>query len=661
MKKRIIWLSLCLLIVTALLATSCGGDTAEEEDIDGEEEIIKGEDDEEEEEEVEEEEPSLLTDPIMTDAGLVSGEVSGDAGEEVRIYRGIPYAAPPTGELRWKPPQPVQAWTGVLECTEWADRAPQSASAGLGGISEDCLHLNVITPAKETTDRLPVMVFFHGGGLTSMSGNSPTYCNTALPQQGVVTVTVNSRLGVIGYMAHPALTAESEQNASGNYGTLDLIASLEWVQRNIAAFGGDPDRATIFGESGGGTKTISCMSSPLADGLFHRAIVESGSSVVSPGRCLTLEDAESMGEAVADELGVSVEADVLAALRALSWEEIIEAAGNAGYSARLTVDGWVLPDTVNNIFLEGRQSNVPLIVGANAGEGSSLASSVPLMASLMSSVSSKAYVYVFSHVPTGWREEGCVAFHGLELPYVFGDIPAGLYSLTVIYLSLTGGAKSTDPGPDEMDKVVTQNTMAIWSQFAATGNPSVTGLITWPAYEESTDQYLDIGYTLEVKTGIAKAGVSPLEEEPGEPVTYTNTDYGFSLEYPDNWTEKTENLGPGVVWRVGSGSYFVPSVRVIVRDQLEGTTLQEVFTAHLAADGEKTVDTFTASDVTINGTECTQAEVTYTGSSGTYDSLIAGLVKDGKWIIIEVYTVPAYFPFADDGQKAEIIGTITFE
>ncbi len=605
--------------------------------------------------------PGLIPDPISTDAGLVSGEDLGDPGEQVRIYRGIPYAAPPVGDLRWKPPQPVESWDGVLDCTDWPDRAPQPESEGLGGMSEDCLYLNVITAAETATDNLPVMVFFHGGGLVSMSGNSLTYCNSALPLQGVVTVTVNSRLGPVGYMAHPTLTAESENNASGNYGTLDLIAALEWVQNNIAAFGGDPDKVTIFGESGGGTKTISCMSSPLADGLFHRAIVESGSYVITPDSCLTLEDAESMGEAVAEELGVSGEADVLAALRAASWEDIITAATNSGYSAQLTVDAWVLPDQVNNIFQAGDQSDVPLIVGANAGEASSLASSVPLMASLMSTVSSEAYVYVFSHVPTGWREEGCVAFHGLELPYVFGHIPDGLYSATVIYLSTTGGAQSTEPGPDEMDEVVAENTMQLWVEFATIGDPSVAGLVNWPAYEEDTDQYLDIGYTLEVKTGVAEAGVSPPEPEPGEPVTYTNTDYGFSLEYPGDWNEKTEDLGPSVVWRAGSGVYLVPSVRVIIRDEAEGTTMEEVFTAHLTEDGDKTIDTYTESDVIINSTEFTQAEVTYISEAYEYESMIIGLVKDGKWIIIEVYTVPVYFPFADESQPAEILGTVTFE
>ena len=550
-----------------------------------------------------------VVDPIRIDTGLVSGIVLGDVGNEVRVYRGIPYAAPPVEDLRWKPPQPAAPWSGIRECTQWSDSAAQGESTG----SEDCLYLNVMTPAKKTTDRLPVMVWFHGGGLSSMTGNSPTYCHTALPQHGVVVVSVNHRLGAIGYMAHSALSAESEENASGNYGTLDLIAALHWVESNIVAFGGDPSNVTIFGESGGGTKVLSCMASPLAEGLFHRAIIESGSASSSPEGCATLEEAESMGEEVAAKLGVAGEEDVLDALRAISWEEILEAAGDVGYRSRLTVDDWVLPDTVYSIFQEGKQSDVPLIVGANEGEGFELSGNVPRLAASMSTVESKAYVYVFSHVPAGWKEEGCVAFHGIEIPYVFGYLD-GLKAPTVIYLSRTGGATSFDPGIDEMDELVAENTMTIWSQFAATGDPSVEGLVTWPAYEAATDQYLDIGHTLEVKTGVSEAAVSPPDDEdetPVEPATYTNSDHRFSLEYPGNWAEKTEDLGPGVVWRVGQGSYLIPAVRVIIRDQAEGVTLQEVFTAHLTTDGDKTIDAFTVSEVTIDGTEFTQAEVTY--------------------------------------------------
>src|SRR5262245_23112505 len=295
---------------------------------------------------------TAITQVVETRDGKISGTASKDDGVLVRTFKGIPYAAPPVGELRWKPPQAVAPWTGVREATQWADRAPQGGESSMGAagsVSEDCLHLNVVTAAKKTTDRLPVMVFFHGGGLTTGTGNSVLYNHSALPRKGVVLVTVNSRLGPIGYMAHPALTAESEHKASGNYGTLDLIASLQWVQANIAAFGGDPSNVLIFGESGGGTKTLSLITSPLAKGLFTKAIVESGAASASPERTTTLQSAEEAGVRIAKKLGLENEKDVLAALRARPWKDIIAAAADSSvqYQANLTVDGWVLPISVN--------------------------------------------------------------------------------------------------------------------------------------------------------------------------------------------------------------------------------------------------------------------------------------------------------------------------
>lgn len=448
-----------------------------------------------------------VKDPIKVSGGKVSGTVE----DGVRIYKGIPYAAPPVGELRWRPPHRVESWKGVLECDEWADRAPQLDQPGLGGVSEDCLHLNLLTPAESESDKLPVMVFFHGGGLSIHTGNSTVYCNTALPNKGVVVVTVNSRLGPLGYLSHPALTDESHHNASGNYGTMDLVMALKWVRNNIKAFGGDPDNVTIFGESGGGSKVLSVMSSPLAKGLFHRAIIESGSMSAMPGGTTALADAEAAGEKLAAKLGVDGEEDVLAAMREKSWEEILEAAADPelGFRANLTIDGWVLPDSVNNIFQAGKQSDVPLMVGANEGEAGELTRTVPHVAASMGSVSSNAYVYNFSQLPKSWREEGCVAFHGLELPYVFGRIPEGLSERIVLLLAPTGGCTAEVPEADEKDLIAAENAMALWAQFAATGDPSVEGLIQWPAYAPETDQYLDISDELEVKTGIAESYVEP--------------------------------------------------------------------------------------------------------------------------------------------------------
>ena len=293
----------------------------------------------------------------------------------------------------------------------------------------------LVTAAKTTGEKRPVMVFFHGGGLTSGTGNSLTYNNTALPRKGVVVVTVNSRLGPIGYMAHPALSAESGRGASGNYGTLDLIASLRWVKENIPAFGGNPDNVLIFGESGGGTKTLSLLTSPLAKGLFHKAIVESGSALISPERITTLERAEAAGKRIAAKLGLDKAENELAALRAAKWEDLIAAAGDRelNFPANLVVDGYVLPQSVHDTIKNGKQHDVPLMVGANEGERGELQQNVPMLANLMSSTAkSKTYVYNFAHVPTGWRNLPCVAFHGLELPYVFGYIPKGLTSPTLL-------------------------------------------------------------------------------------------------------------------------------------------------------------------------------------------------------------------------------------
>ena len=454
---------------------------------------------------------SGITDVITTNVGKVQGSSSDLQRTVVRIFKGIPYGAPPVGDLRWKAPRSPAAWEGVRKATQWASRCPQRTSLiGTGGMSEDCLHLNVSTPAKSTADRLPVMVFFHGGGLTIGSANSDTYNHDGLPQHGIVLVTVNSRLGPIGYMAHPELTRESEHGASGNYGTLDLIASLEGVQANIEAFGGDPDNVLIFGESGGGTKTLSVMSSPLSAGLFHKAIVQSGSGLVAPGRSTTLDNAEKHGERIAAKLGLQDD-DALAALRTTSWEDLIVAASDreVGFRTNVTIDGWVLPESVDVTFAQGKQHGVPLIVGSNAGERS-LQTSVPMLGNVHSATgSSSTFLYSFSHVPTGWRNEPCVAFHGIEIPYVFGDIPKGLLSPTILFLSRGGGCTSDDPGTDELDDEVTEWTLQMWSQFARTGNPSVQGLIEWPAYTEDNGTFLDIGGALEVETGIENSYVQP--------------------------------------------------------------------------------------------------------------------------------------------------------
>jgi para-nitrobenzyl esterase len=449
---------------------------------------------------------------VHTTLGAVRGETVTENGVTAFIYRGIPYAAPPVGDLRWKAPQPAAPWEGERDATKWPHRCPQGESSmGAGGpISEDCLYLNVVTAAKSADEKRPVMVFFHGGGLTTGTGNSTTYNHPTLPNKGVVLVTVNSRLGPIGYLAHPALSAESG-TGSGNYGTLDLKASLEWVRDNISAFGGDPNNVTIFGESGGGSKVISQMASPLTEGLFHRAIVESGSALVSSQLVTRLADAEGRGKKLVAALGIEENDDVLTAMRAVAWEKLIEVAGSesVGFRANVVVDGHVIPEPINERFENGRQHKVPLIVGANAGE-SMLRTSVPLMANLHSKSGAPTWVYNFSQLPLGWRnEKGCVAFHGLELTYVFGAVPTGLTSPTTLFLARGGGCSQSTPEHDEQDLKVADEAATIWAQFAKTGNPSVEGLVEWPQYTEENNTYLDIGTPLEVKAGIQDAYVAP--------------------------------------------------------------------------------------------------------------------------------------------------------
>ncbi|HEV8181137.1 MAG TPA: carboxylesterase family protein, partial [Candidatus Angelobacter sp.] len=248
---------------------------------------------------------AAITDPVRVEQGLLAGISSSSA--DMRVYRGIPFAAPPVGDLRWKAPQPAAKWQGLLQAAEfsnacWQTPYPAAAAiyqAKLPPLSEDCLYLNIWTPAKSSKDRLPVMVWIHGGGFTRGYGGSRAYDGEALARKGAVIVTINYRLGIFGFFAHPALSAESGHHASGNYAFLDQIAALQWVQKNIAAFGGDPTRVTIFGESAGSWAVNVLMASPLARGLFQRAIGESGGSF-SPMK--PLAEAEREGEKLAASL-----------------------------------------------------------------------------------------------------------------------------------------------------------------------------------------------------------------------------------------------------------------------------------------------------------------------------------------------------------------------
>jgi para-nitrobenzyl esterase len=463
----------------------------------------------------------VLTDPLKTDTGYISGTIIGDIGKEVRIYRGIPYAAPPVGDLRWKPPQPVAPWTGIRECTAFAKSSPQpTVPIDLSDMpqSEDCLYLNVLTPAKKASENLPVMVWLHGGGYTMGSGSNPVYNLPRLPQNGVVLVTVNMRLGTLGLLAHPLLSKESSKGTSGNYHFFDMIAALEWVQRNIALFGGNAKNVTIFGESGGGAKVSCLMASPLGKGLFHRGIFESGAAGgFSPSK--PLKDLEAIGETFFAKLGVNKEADPLKAARALPPAKILEVEASVQKDLKSedlwdsAIDQAFLTDLPANIFREGKQNPMPVITSANLGELTGpgmilMPFIIPDYVNILHGTikaGQKGYACIFDQVPSKWKQEGCVSFHALELGYVFGDWDnSARWWSTANFLAQASGAKTPDPGLTDADRKVSENMMAMWAHFARTGDPNVKGLAAWPAYDPASDHYLYITEPLQVKSGFSK-------------------------------------------------------------------------------------------------------------------------------------------------------------
>lgn len=371
-------------------------------------------------------------------------------------------------------------------------------------MSEDCLYLNVLTPAKRTGERLPVIVWFHGGGLTIGSGNPTTFNTGFIPQHGAVLVTVQHRLGPIGYMAHPALSAESPNGVSGNYGQLDLIAALKWVQRNIAAFGGNPHNVTIIGQSGGGQKVLWLMASPLAKGLFHRAICQSGGIGGTP-----LATAEQSGLNLAAKLGISGSGkDALTALRAKPWRDLIVEANkpDSGYSTVFAVDGWSMIDTGPNVFATGRQNDVPLMIGYAGAEMSATKS--PYTLGLIPAIKQKSdvYVYLFTHMPKNWADQGAFAWHGSDVAYEFGTQEILVKNLGV----LLPATLNPDPGINYRDDWVAHFMAYTLVQFAATGDPNLNAYhrwhknnkFFWPPYDDS-DQYLDIGFPPVVGKGFS--------------------------------------------------------------------------------------------------------------------------------------------------------------
>jgi len=304
---------------------------------------------------------------VTVSSGILEGTI--EPGSRVRSFKGIPFAAPPVGNLRWRPPQPAGPWAGVRHAHQFGPRAMQLPVFGdmnfrSNGMSEDCLYLNVWAPAEPTAERLPVLVYFYGGGNVAGDGSEPRYDGTRLAQRGIITLSVNYRLNIFGFFAHPELTQESAQHASGNYGYLDQAAALRWLRENIAAFGGDPGRVTIAGESAGSISVSAQMVSPLAKDLIAGAIGSSGSAMgaLTP---VPLADAERAGAALVASVGASS----LAELRALPAEPLLEATqGHPPQHFPGTIDGYFLPHSPVDMYAAGAQAQAPLLVGWNSEE-----------------------------------------------------------------------------------------------------------------------------------------------------------------------------------------------------------------------------------------------------------------------------------------------------
>ncbi|MBN1833780.1 MAG: carboxylesterase family protein [Deltaproteobacteria bacterium] len=485
---------------------------------------------------------AVAVESVRIESGLIQGTVEGG----LSVYRGIPYAAPPVGDLRWKAPQPASKWEGIFLADKFGPAGIQNnpAIADLPTPSEDCLYLNIWTPAKSHEDRLAVMVWIHGGGFVAGATAEKLYHSEYLAKKGVVVVSIGYRLGILGFLAHPALSAENDRHVSGNFGLLDMIAGLKWVQRNISAFGGDPGRVTIFGESAGGIAVSMLCASPLAKGLFHGAISQSGGSFGpiraggGPGENMqSLSDAEKAGKAWAEKEGASTAPE----LRSLPPEKLVISIPGQGVAWPI-MDGWIIPDDQYKLYQAGKYNDTPVLVGYNsdegaafpgartpeeymesvherygrfaerllklypAGEGILAKTARDLMrdtafgwhtwtwARLQSKTGkSMAFLYYFDHhpeYPADSPKAGFGSAHSDEMPLVFHQF------------GLPGRPKEND-----VDLAMSELIISYWTNFAKNGDPNGKALPIWPAYNDDKPQCMHFLYD--------KAQAGPVVHEEG--------------------------------------------------------------------------------------------------------------------------------------------------
>lgn len=466
---------------------------------------------------------NLLPEQAKVEQGIVQGTIE----DSLRVFRGIPFAAPPVGDLRWKAPQPAPRWDGIKMTTEFAPAAYQGGNPP-SGKSEDCLYLNIWTPAKSAKERIPVLVWIYGGGFSFGSTSDPVHNGENLARKGVVLVSIAYRVGQLGFLAHPELSAESPDKVSGNYGLLDMIAGLQWIQKNIAAFGGDPDRVTIFGESAGGIAVSMLCASPLARGLFHGAISQSGGSfgptrpTTYPGENMkTLQQAEQEGVEYVRNAGASSIAD----LRKIEPDKLPMGMGMGG--AWPIVDGVVIPDDQYLLYEAGKYNDVPILVGYNSDEGASFSrenapeeyfagvrarygkfadtlikaypageTSVPktardlsrdaafgwqtwIWARLQSQTGkSKVFYYYFDQhpdYPENSPRYGYGSPHGQDVAYVFMHLD------------------KSKPETTKSDLEISEAMGTYWTNFAKYGDPNGPGVPEWPAFSDANPQVMVLG------------------------------------------------------------------------------------------------------------------------------------------------------------------------